>query len=157
MRCIVITGDASARHLHNRPFITDGLERQISRPEFRLKATDRLCTRYQTCLFVFHLRYIGTSEEAGKAIAKTLVQRRPAMLRLRICCCSLPCIDASARATTPRVLSFIYKPLHSACRCLAATAAFQHDHILSQIEIINPSRAPLSPSPHNRQTKKRGK
>ena len=38
---------------------------------------------------------------------------------------------------------FYYKPLHEACRCLEATAAFQNDHILSQIEVIDFSRAPL--------------
>ena len=45
------------------------------------------------------------------------------------------------------VLPFIYKPLHAACRCLEAAAAFQNDHILSQIETIDPSRAPISFSP----------
>ena len=55
---------------------------------------------------MLRLRHIGTSEEAGKVIAKALVpQRGSARLCLRLCC-SLPRIiaterDAAARATTP--------------------------------------------------------
>ena len=79
----------------------------------------------------------------------------------RCTACSISLSGTTWLVLTP-VLSFIYKPPHAArramaaaCRCLEATATFQNDHILSQIEMINPSRALLSPSPHTRQTKER--
>ena len=39
-------------------------------------------------------------------------------------------------------------PLHAARRAMAAAAFLLHDHILSQTEMVDPSRAPQSPSPH---------
>ena len=58
----------------------------------------------------------------------------------------------------------IQKPLHAArramsaaSRCPEATAAFQNNHILSQIKMMDPSRAPQPPAPYGRQTKERGK
>ena len=58
----------------------------------------------------------------------------------------------------------IYKPLHAARRtmsaashCPEATAAFQNNHILSQIKMMDPSRASQPPAPYGRQIKERGK
>ena len=56
------------------------------------------------------------------------------------------CVYAYSRILIP--LHAARKAIATTCRCLEATAAFLHDHIMSQTEMIDPSRAPLPSYPH---------
>ena len=48
-------------------------------------------------------------------------------------------------------------PWQRLAAALADSSGVLPDHILSQIEMIDPSRAPLSPAPKNRRTKEKVK